>query len=132
MLMRTRIISVAAAVTALSMPPALVAQTTQPQTNEPKVFEVVARRFSFEPAKIEVTEGDRVRLLVRSGDGVHGIEIKKFRVNKVVPRGGDNVTIEFVASAPGTFEILCSEYCGEAHEEMKGTLVVEARPKAVR
>ena len=34
----------------------------QPVPSEPKVFEVVARRFSFEPSTIEVTEGDTVRL----------------------------------------------------------------------
>ena len=48
-----------------------------------------ATRFAFEPARIEVTEGERIKLVVKSGDGVHGIEIKKFRVNKKVPRGGD-------------------------------------------
>ena len=60
---------------------------------------VVAKRFAFEPARIEVTEGERVRLVVTSGDGVHGVEIKKFKVNKKVPRGGEAVTIDFVASA---------------------------------
>ena len=60
---------------------------------------VVAKRFAFEPARIEVTEGERMRLVVTSGDGVHGVEIKKFKVNKKVPRGGEPVTIEFVASA---------------------------------
>ena len=50
------------------------------------MFEVTARRFDFEPATIEVTEGDRVRLLVRSADGPHGVEIKAFRVKKAVPR----------------------------------------------
>jgi cytochrome c oxidase subunit 2 len=39
------------------------------------------------------------------------------------------VTLEFVASAPGTFPILCSEYCGEGHEDMRGTLVVKAKAK---
>ena len=94
----------------------------------PRVVEVVAKRFAFEPAKIEVTEGERVRLVVKSADGVHGIEIKKFKVNKPVPRGGKPVTIDFVASAPGTYEILCSEYCGDGHESMAGTLVVQAKP----
>ena len=81
----------------------------------------------FEPSRIEVTEGERVRLVVTSGDGVHGVEIKKFKVNKKVPRGGDPVTIEFVASAAGEFPILCSEYCGDGHEDMKGMLVVAAK-----
>ena len=94
---------------------------------EPREIPVVVQRFTFEPARIEVTEGERIRLVVTSGDGVHGLEIKKFKVNKKVPRGGDKITIDFVASAPGEFPILCSEYCGKGHEEMKGTLVVAAK-----
>jgi cytochrome c oxidase subunit 2 len=96
---------------------------------EPRTIEVVAKRFAFEPARIEVTEGERVKLVVKSADGVHGIEIKKFKVNKRVPRGGDSVTIEFVASTAGEFPILCSEYCGDGHEDMKGMLVVAAKSK---
>ena len=94
---------------------------------EPRTIEVTAKRFGFEPARIEVTEGERVRLVVKSGDGVHGVEIKKFKVSKKVPRGGDPVTIEFVAAAAGQFPIMCSEYCGDGHEEMKGMLVVAAK-----
>ena len=104
-------------------------QTAAP---EPKIFEVVARRFSFEPATIEVVEGDSGRLLVRSADGPHGVEIKAFKVKKAVPRakpGDSPVTIEFVASAPGEYPILCSEYCGDGHKEMTGALVVRAKPK---
>lgn len=109
---------------------AMLAQ--QPAAPEPKVFEVVARRFAFEPATIEVTEGDTVRLLVRSADGPHGVEIKAFKVKKAVPRekpGDSPVTIEFVAKAAGEYPILCSEYCGKGHEDMTGTLVVRAKPK---
>jgi cytochrome c oxidase subunit II len=87
---------------------------------------IVAKRFAFEPARVEVTVGERVRLVVASADGVHGIEIKKFKVNKKVPRGGE-AAIEFVASAIGEFRILCSEYCGDGHDEMKGMLVVVAK-----
>ena len=108
----------------------LTARQDPATASAPRVIEVVAKRFSFEPAKIEVTEGEHVRLMVRSADGVHGVEIKKFRVNKLVPRGGKPVEIDFVASAPGTFEILCSEYCGDGHEAMGGTLVVQAKPRA--
>ena len=34
---------------------------------------------------IEVAVGQRVRLLVRSADGVHGVGIRKFKVNTLVP-----------------------------------------------
>ena len=89
----------------------------------------MVKRFSFHPARVEVTEGERVRLDVKSGDGVHGIEIKTFKINKKVPRGGEAVTIEFVAAAAGEYPILCSEYCGDGHEDMKGMLVVAAKSK---
>jgi len=104
----------------------------QAAVSEPKVFEVVARRFSFEPATIDVVEGDTVRLLVRSADGPHGVEIKAFKVKKAVPRakpGDSPVTIEFVAAAAGEYPILCSEYCGNGHKDMTGTLIVRAKPK---
>ena len=94
---------------------------------EPRVIEVVAKKFAFEPARIEVTEGERIRLVVTSADGVHGVGIKKFKVEKLVPRGGEAVTMDFVASAVGTFPIVCSEYCGKGHDEMKGALIVIVR-----
>ncbi len=93
----------------------------------PRVIDVVVKRFAFEPARIEVDEGERVRLVVTSADGPHGLEIKKFRVAKTIPRGDKAITIEFTASAAGEFPILCSEYCGEGHEDMKGMLVVSAK-----
>ena len=99
---------------------------------ETKSFEVVARRFAFEPDTIEVNEGDRVKLLVRSADGPHGVEIKQFKVKKAVPRakpGDSPVEIEFTASAAGKFPILCSEYCGDGHKDMTGTLVVHIKSK---
>jgi cytochrome c oxidase subunit 2 len=108
----------------------LTARQDPATASAPRVIEVVASRFAFEPATIEVTEGERVRLMVRSADGVHGLEIKKLKINKPIPRGGKPVQIDFVASTPGSYEILCSEYCGEGHEDMTGSLVVKARSKS--
>jgi len=122
-------VTVAVAGTALLLGVTVVSYAQQdPATaSAPKVIEVVAKRFAFEPATIEVTEGDRVRLVVKSADGVHGVEIKKFKVSKKIPRGGDPVVIDFIANAAGSFPIACSEYCGDGHEDMKGMLVVSVR-----
>jgi cytochrome c oxidase subunit 2 len=98
-----------------------------PQSQEPRVIEVIAKRFAFEPAEIEVTVGEKVTLAVRSGDGVHGIEIKKVKVKKEIPRGAAPVMIEFTPTEAGHFPIVCSEYCGDGHDDMKGALVVKAR-----
>jgi len=102
------------------------------QTSEPRVVEVVVKRFAFEPATIDAFEGERLRVLVRSADGPHGFEIKRFKVSKEVPRGSEPVAIEFTASEVGTFPILCSLFCGDGHDDMKGALVVTARAIARR
>jgi cytochrome c oxidase subunit 2 len=98
-----------------------------PAQDQPlRVVDVVARRFAFEPPVVTVAVGERVRLVVTSADGVHGIEIRQFKVKQEVPRGGQPVIVEFAADTPGRFPIVCSEYCGTDHDMMKGTLVVEA------
>ena len=100
------------------------------QSTEPRVIEVVAKRFSWEPAEIQVTVGERVRLVLRTADGLHGIELKKFKISKEIPRGNKAVTVEFTADEAGRFPFLCSEYCGDGHDDMKGVLVVTARDAA--
>jgi cytochrome c oxidase subunit 2 len=102
------------------------------QASEPRVIEVVAKKFSFVPSRIEVGEGETVRLVVRSADGMHGLEIKKFKVAEEIPRGGEPVTIEFTATAAGEFEIMCSAFCGKGHEDMRGKLVVVSRDTRAR
>jgi cytochrome c oxidase subunit 2 len=102
------------------------------QTAEPRVVPIVARRFAFEPSPIEATVGERLRLVITSADGVHGIEIKKLKIKKEVPRGGEAVTIDFTAATEGSFPILCSEYCGNGHDDMTGMLIVRSVPDASR
>jgi cytochrome c oxidase subunit 2 len=106
---------------------AAAASSARQAPSEPRVIEVIARRYTFEPAQIDVTEGERVRILVKSGDGLHGFEIKKFKVSKEILRGSDPVAIDFTATEAGSFPILCSVFCGDGHDDMKGTLVVAAR-----
>src|SRR6185295_9037757 len=45
-----------------------------------RTFEITASRFKFEPAVIEVREGDEVRLNLHSADTTHGLEIKELKV----------------------------------------------------
>ena len=119
------------ALTCLSVA-AFILTDTRPsaQTDGPRVIDITARRFAFEPAEIEATVGERLQLVVRSADGVHGVQIKKLKIKKEVPRGGEPVTIEFTATTEGTFPILCSEYCGKGHTDMTGMLIVRSVPSA--
>lgn len=121
---RTLLVLLAIAAGAVSGPAA--------QPAEPRVVEVTVRRFAFEPAQIDATVGERLTLAFRSADGVHGAEIKALKVKREIPRGGKTVSIELTLTEPGRFPILCSEYCGDGHEDMKGLLVVQAASAAPR
>lgn len=101
-------------------------QDKDAKASEPRVIEITARRYAFDPAMIEAVVGERLRLMVVSADGPHGIEIKKFKVKKQIPRGTEPVVVEFTPTEAGQFPILCSEYCGDGHGDMKGALVVRA------
>jgi cytochrome c oxidase subunit 2 len=90
----------------------------------PRTFEIVASRYTFDPARIEVGQGDHVRLALRSADTTHGLEIKGYGVKVVIPKGGEEVGVEFMAHRPGKFRMKCSEYCGSGHRRMQGWFVV--------
>ena len=92
-----------------------------------KTVDVVASRFQFEPATISVVQGDSVRLRLRSADRTHAFAIKAFRVKALIPKMGEEVTVDFVADRAGTFDFTCAEYCGTGHRAMKGRLVVLAK-----
>ena len=102
-----------------------IGQELAPPRPGESTFEVELKRFAFEPERLEVTAGDYVRIVARSADGTHGFAIRKLKVKREIPRGGEPVTIEFVANEPGEYEITCSEYCGTGHAQMKGYLVVK-------
>ena len=109
---------------------ALALSGVEGQASEPRVIEVVAKRFTWEPAEIQVAVGERVRLVLRTADGLHGIELKKFKISKEIPRGNKPVSVDFTADEAGRFPFLCSEYCGDGHDDMKGVLVVVAKDVA--
>jgi cytochrome c oxidase subunit 2 len=75
------------------------------QTHE---IHVIAKKFSFEPEIIQVTAGERVRLVIRSADRLHGFAIGRLKIDVQVP---------------GRYKIACSEFCGGGHGEMKSLLV---------
>jgi cytochrome c oxidase subunit 2 len=92
---------------------------------EPGVREikVIAHKFSFDPGTIEVKRGDKVILHVMSTDVVHGLRIKEYGIDEVLPVN-QPVTIEFIADQPGTFTLDCSVQCGSGHSGMEGKLIV--------
>jgi len=91
----------------------------------PKAYEAyyVARVFSYTPAKISVPVGSHVTFYVTSPDVVHGFSIPLTDVNvMVVPGWVSSVAHTF--QTPGTYLLLCNEYCGAGHQNMEGQVEV--------
>jgi len=84
---------------------------------------VVAKKFTFEPAAIQVVAGEPVRLVIRSDDTIHGFAIRELKIDLQIPKGGEPVVAEFIAPPPGRYDIACSEFCGSGHGRMKAALV---------
>ena len=57
----------------------------------PRRFEVTASRYAFAPARIEVTKGETIELVLRSADTDHGFAIKAYGVKVAIPKGGATV-----------------------------------------
>ena len=85
--------------------------------------QVVASTFMFEPAVIEVTAGEPVRLVIRSKDTVHGFSVPSLKIDVQISRSGEPAIVEFVAPPPGRFDVACSEFCGSGHGQMKAALI---------
>lgn len=88
-----------------------------------RVIEMKARKFEFDPAKVVVRSGEKVRLKVTSEDVKHGIDIEGYEIDRDL-KPGETEIIEFTAGKPGNQHFHCSVYCGKGHNKMHGTLVV--------
>lgn len=63
-----------------------------------------------------------VKLIMTSQDVIHSFFVPAFRNKRdVVP--GRYSTIWFQADRPGEYLLLCAEYCGTEHSEMKGRVI---------
>jgi cytochrome c oxidase subunit 2 len=85
---------------------------------------VIAHIFSFDPSTIQVPAGSTVTFYVTSPDVVHGFFIPNTAVNMMVVPGwvsDDSHTF----NKPGTYLLLCNEYCGAGHHFMYGSIVVK-------
>lgn len=99
-------------------------ETKDTSASTVKEFQVIAKRFTFEPATLRVKLGDTVRVQITSQDTDHGFAISEFNVNKTIAAGKTEV-VEFVANKKGEFTVQCSVFCGVGHPDMKGQLIVE-------
>jgi cytochrome c oxidase subunit II len=98
----------------------------QDQGPTAKPFTVSARRFSFDPPRIEVNQDDLVKIELRTEDIAHSLTIDDYRIAKRVGPG-QPVTFEFRADHPGRFPYYCNLQVEDGCRQMRGELVVKPR-----
>lgn len=94
---------------------------------EPVVVDVEALQFGWEISQTEFKVGEPIEFHVTSQDVNHGFGIYDEDMNiltqtQAMPDYTNEVYITF--DEPGTYEILCMEYCGLAHHLMTAELTV--------
>jgi cytochrome c oxidase subunit 2 len=91
-----------------------------------KEYEVhlLAKMWVFEPARIEIPAGSKVTIYTTSIDVQHGFIIEGKAVNLMNIPGAVNKA-EVVFDKPGTYRIVCHEYCGVGHSAMYGEIIVK-------
>ncbi|MFD1848488.1 cytochrome C oxidase subunit II [Oceanobacillus bengalensis] len=94
---------------------------------KPTIVDVEALQFGWKMSETEFKVGEPIEFHVTSGDVTHGFGIYDENMNLIaqtqaMPAYTNKVYTTF--DEPGTYEILCLEYCGLGHHVMIGKLEV--------
>jgi cytochrome c oxidase subunit 2 len=95
------------------------------QTGENR-YEVVLLSFAwaFQPREIRIPAGSEVTFIATSTDVIHGLHVEDSRVNMMlIPGQVARNTYQF--DDPGTYQMICHEFCGSGHHIMAGEVIVE-------
>jgi cytochrome c oxidase subunit 2 len=90
---------------------------------------MTAQVWSFTPAEIRLPVGAEVTFYVTARDVLHGFKIAETNINMMVLPGQVS-TLKAVFEKPGTYNLICHEYCGAGgptigHHTMYGQIIVE-------
>lgn len=106
------------------------AMATPPQ-NAMEIYTVGKRwmwKFQHVTGQREINElhipvNTPVKLLIGSEDVIHSVFVPAFRVKMdAVP--GKTTTLWFTATKAGKYHLFCTEYCGQKHSGMIGSVIV--------
>jgi cytochrome c oxidase subunit II len=102
----------------------LLAAPLPARAEEPRVVEITAHRFAFEPPEVTLPRGRPALLRLHSQDVTHGFFSRPLGIDTVIPPG--RVTeVAITPREPGRYTVICDHFCGSGHGNMKMTIVVE-------
>lgn len=84
---------------------------------------VMASMWSFTPA-LHLKSGQTYTIWLSAKDVLHGFSITGQNLN-IMAAPGHAYGIRLTPDRPGTYLIICNEYCGIGHQGMTGKIIVE-------
>ena len=98
----------------------------QTERKPDRVIPIVAERFTFNPSKITLKQGELVEFVLTSDDTDHGFRIHAANVDVTIPQQGKGeVKVRLVLNQKGRFAFECSRPCGAGHNLMRGVIEVK-------
>ena len=88
-----------------------------------RIIKITARKFAYEPDRIDLKLGEPVVLELTSKDVTHGFKIPDLGLRADL-EPGETARVRLVPEKAGTFEFYCDNFCGIDHESMSATIVV--------
>ena len=99
---------------------------TYPYQNDPKLTpeQNIAAEGNMVSNELHLAVGRPVVVDIQSKDVMHSFYIPEFRVKQdAIP--GRTTIIRFTPTVAGTYNVVCTELCGQGHSTMHNTVVVE-------
>jgi cytochrome c oxidase subunit II len=90
----------------------------------PRVVEISAKRFEFNPREIVLKQNETVTIRLTTEDVTHGFFMKALGIDAVV-EPGKPVEITLTPRTTGAFTTICDHFCGAGHGNMHMTIRVE-------
>lgn len=96
--------------------------------NGVREIEVKSFQYGWEPENVVVKKGEKIRFIVESVDVPHGFELEGIVIpgwdpDKAIKKG-NKVILDVNADEAGTWDMVCTVYCGPGHTGMKGKYIV--------
>ncbi len=94
------------------------------RAQDPKVINITATRFEFNPNQITLKKGEPVKLLLTSADVTHGFFLKPLKIDEII-EPGKTTELNLTPQTAGTYLLICDHFCGVNHAAMNMKVVVE-------
>lgn len=89
-----------------------------------RMIALSARKFSYSLPVITLKRGEPVIVELTAVDRIHGFNAPDLKLRAdAIP--GVVQRIRLVPDKTGTFVYFCDVFCGDGHEEMSGSIIVE-------